>query len=795
MSCRAKKCCKYALVFMFFILIAALLVGYSLLKGSLPQLSGTYPVSNLNHQVRIERDGRGIPSIHAGSRLDVAQALGFLHAQDRFFQMDLMRRASAGELSELFGARTLDFDKSRRFHQFRKRSQVMMENLPAVDRELLQAYTEGVNAGIKSLKVRPFEYLLLFSEPQPWLPEDTFLVCFGLFLQLQDPKGEISMARGYMKNMLPEDVYDFFVHNGSAWQASLDASYKPSLPIPPEDSFAYLLPSPQESIPSVDDIKKASEFHVGGSNQWAVQGSRSHDGNAMLACDMHLKLSLPGIWYRAGFIYPNASGDLVSVYGATLPGSPFMIIGSNQNIAWGYTNACINTTHLVLLDQDAQSNEGYKTPTGPQKLETEVEVIKIKGQDPFSYPIKKSLWGPVLNEEFFGHRVAVSWIAHDPACMNMNLIKFETVKNVDQALQVAKEVRVPVLNFMVADKEGHIGWTLIGGILERSGFEGNTPESLSDGTKKIQGYKDSNAYPSITDPSQEYLWTANNRQLGDEWVHVMGRTGFVNGMRAYQIHKNLSQANAFDAQKMLELQMNNEATFFDRWHSLMLDLLEQAQTTASRQELKAIIEKWDHCCNSDSAAFYWIRNFRKIALHNIVSRLLAPCISAYPSFPLAYFDFEEPVWMIVSEKPAYLAASSFNNWHEELMSYIDEMIKDTPSSKLKEETWGKNAYLKMQHPMHESLPIFQEWLRMPHSHISGDYYVLRFHTSSEGASQRMVVSPGKEEQGIFQMPGGQSGHPLSPHFCDCHVDWLKGHPTPFLPGKTEHTLVLTPTVK
>lgn len=209
--------------------VVALLVGLSivLMWLSLPQNEGVVALTGLQNSVVIERDGRGVPTIRGESRSDVAQALGFLHAQERFFQMDLMRRAAAGELAELFGKEAISFDKERRFHQLRANAKKIYTNLSQEERELLAAYTQGVNQGLNALTVRPFEYLVLGMKPKEWLKEDSLLVGLSLFFELQDAKGSFDLARGYMQKELTSDLYDFFMNNGSIWASTLDGKKRP----------------------------------------------------------------------------------------------------------------------------------------------------------------------------------------------------------------------------------------------------------------------------------------------------------------------------------------------------------------------------------------------------------------------------------------------------------------------------------------------------------------------------------------------------------------------------------------
>ncbi|MBA3816538.1 MAG: penicillin acylase family protein, partial [Parachlamydiaceae bacterium] len=256
----------------FFVIGGLLIVGlgiYLTLRGSLPVLSGEKELSALSSPVHVYRDALGIPSIHAENRIDVARALGFIHAQDRFFQMDLMRRAAAGELSEILGSEALEFDQTRRLHRFRFKSEALLPKLSQEEQALLLAYTEQVNAGLNALTTRPYEYYLLGTTPAPWRPEDSLLVCFGLFFELQDSSGQGALKRGIMERLLPQEVYNFFVKNGSAWKAALDGSEVPILPIPDSQSFEYLHKSFGKTSPTSFQPK------LGGSNQWAVTKERS----------------------------------------------------------------------------------------------------------------------------------------------------------------------------------------------------------------------------------------------------------------------------------------------------------------------------------------------------------------------------------------------------------------------------------------------------------------------------------------------------------------------------------------
>lgn len=787
----AKKIFVYTLAAIFGLALIALSAAYILLRGSLPHISGEQNLSELTAQVTIERDDHGIPTITARNRLDVARAIGFIHAQERFFQMDLMRRAAAGELSELFGSAALDFDKKRRLHQIRTLSNQIFDQLDVAQRDLLIAYSQGVNRGLGTLAVRPFEYLFLTAQPASWQPQDTLLVSFGLFFELQEEDGISDLTRGHMKALLPEPVYNFFVNNGTAWDSAIDGSRRPILPIPSAQDFSYLKKSDAETEKTIDITDPVS---LGGSNNWAVAGSRTEDGQTLLACDMHLRLATPNIWYRASFNYRDGEGKEVAVTGVTLPGAPCMVIGSNGNIAWGFTNSFVDTTDLIIIKADESDPERYLTAEGPLKFTREIEEIKVKGEAPVPYEIKKTIWGPISRDKLLGKPLAIQWTAHIKEALNMRVVDLETAHTVTEALEAIKHVKIPTLNFVVADDEGHIAWTLVGAIPNRIGFDGTVPVSYDDGERKWEGLVNADNYPVVVDPTQGFVWTANNRVFGDEWLPMTNQEGHLNSIRAYQIQTRLENTQKATAKEMLDIQLDTEALFFVRWQKLLIETLQKAPTTPQYAKLLGVIQAWDKHASADSAAYYWIRRFRDVTMQHVLARFLAPCCEAWPEFTHTSRDFEEPLWLLVSQQPDYLANPAYGSWNKELTAYVQHMLdEDLPKyGSIEDALWGAKTVLQMQHPFCRSMPFLQTFLDMPHEPMSGDIFMPKVAGPHSGASQRMVVSPGNEKAGIFHAPGGQSGHPLSKHYSDGHAAWAKGVPTSFLPGATVETLILIP---
>ena len=354
--------------------VAILIIGFAALyfavRASLPQLEGEIRAPQLAAPASIERDAQGTPTLRATSRRDLAFATGFAHAQDRYFQMDLMRRAAAGELAELLGDSLIDSDRKLRIHGFRRVAARVAELASAEERDLLDAYVAGVNFSLGHMSARPWEYLALRSQPVEWQAEDSVLVAFSMYLNLNDSSGEEELARAQLRETLPPEMFAFLHPLGTEWDAPVVGGTWRGAPIPGSDVLdlrggaarVTALHAPRSS-------GLLDEPPVVGSNSWAVAGTHSSDASALLANDMHLGLRLPHVWYRARLIV-DAQGDAQrDLVGVTLPGLPMLIVGSNRHVAWGYTNSYGDWTDLVVVDPDPTDATRYLTAEGSEAFE------------------------------------------------------------------------------------------------------------------------------------------------------------------------------------------------------------------------------------------------------------------------------------------------------------------------------------------------------------------------------------------------------------------------------------------
>lgn len=775
--------------------------AYRQVAGSLPQLDGEVTTGGIAAEVVVERDGLGIPTIRASNRIDLAMATGFVHAQDRFFQMDLLRRNSAGELAEIIGPAVRDADRLVRVHRFRDVAQRMLAAGGDEDRALVEAYAKGVNAGLASLGKKPFEYLLLREEPAPWKPEDSALVMFSMYLELQGRDYRDEAHLGLMHDLLPEPMFEFLAPRGTSWDAPIEGEAFEVPPIPGPDVFdtrkatqvARNLLTPPGSMPSAD-------VFYPGSNNWAVSGKHTADGRALLANDMHLGLQVPHIWYRASFVLPAAGDDPNEqrVTGASLPGTPAMIVGSNGHVAWGFTNSEGDWVDVVIVETDPNDQESYRTPDGPRPFVHHQEIIKVKGAADETLDVVSTIWGPVMDHDHQGRPRAIRWVAHDTAGVNMGLLRMETVRTLEDALTLANLSGSPHQNFVVADDRGRIAWTIVGRIPRRVGFDGRLPASWADGSRRWDGYLTPEEYPRIIDPEGGRLWSANARMVSGERLATLGDGGYDLGARAQQIRDDLLATEKASEADMLRIQLDDRALFLERWRKLLLDTLtsEAVAEDPRRGELRKFVDNWGGHASIDSVGFRAVRTFRRKVIEQLSDVLVSPCKEVDKKFTIAgHGRTEGPMWRLVSERPEHLIDPRYASWDALLLAVADAVAADATAqgAKLADYTWGRFNTTKIQHPLSLAVPQLSRWLDMPARPLAGDWSNMpRIQGPSMGASQRMAVSPGREREGYFHMPCGQSGHPLSPHYRDAHDAWAEGQPSPFLPGAPAHKLVLKP---
>jgi penicillin amidase len=809
------KWIKRIALLLLVLVIVALGTGWWLLRGSVPKLEGELALPGLSAPVSIQRDANGVVTIDAANETDMARALGYVHAQERYFEMDLMRRTSAGELAELFGPIAVDLDKQHRVHRMRARVMQDLDTFAGEKLPQLQAYTDGVNAGLENLRVRPWPYLMLRQQPRRWELADTALTGYAMYFDLQDSENTRELALWKIKSHVPPALYTLLTRDGTEWDAPLfgEARGNAVLPTAQEVDLRTL------PMPKTDSHARLADKGTPGSNNWAVGGALTADGRAIIADDMHLGLRAPNIWFRARLRYadPKAVGGKVDVSGFTLPGMPLVVVGSNGHIAWGFTNSYGDWADWAELALCAP-RAGSATTTTPKPSATTLncaiatefkEVIKVAGDASVDFRVRETEWGPILHESKHGYALALRWTPQLSGSLRVSFADLAIAKDLDAAFAVADRSGIPAQNFVVGDSTGKIGWRIIGGFPKRD--SGCTPTSPVNEIVRFEapfpGIEDSQASgcspwntdatasPRLINPESDRLWTANNRTMDDEGLKLAGDAGYALGARAKQIRDDLFEKQKFTEKDLLAIQLDDRALFLDRWWKL----LQSEGSKPNAPALSALAKAgttWQGRASVESVSYRIVRAWRLAVHARIADGLTAPAQAAMgddfviPDLP----QLEGAVWPLLSERPAHLLSRRFTSWEALLedaaVEVRDDLLERGP---LEQRTWGERNTAKICHPLANALPAtLKPALCMPADPLNGDGAMPRVQGPAFGASQRMVVSPGHEAEGIIHMPGGQSGNPLSPFWGAGHDDWVHGRPTPFLPGKTEYTLTLKP---
>ena len=791
--------------------LSAFLVAGWLLRGSLPQLDGEVESADgaPAAPVRIERDALGAVTVSGADHEAVAYGLGFAHAQDRFFQMDLSRRLAAGELSALFGARMLEQDRKARPYRFRRVAQRVVGDATPAQRAVLEAYTRGVNRGLDSLRIRPWEYILLRATPQPWRAEDSILVVHAMWWQLQhaDVQSEISRrtvvarleerataaSRSEADARAAAEVIRFLYPRGDEWDA-------PNLPAP---VGGELLPPAAESppVPTPEQLDLRAgragapappSSSKPGSNAWAVGGAHTESGAALVAGDMHLGLRVPTVWYRARL--RSARGDPPELIGVTLPGVPAVVAGSNGQVAWSFTNSYGDWVDVRGYSCDPEAGL-YYTSTGEQRFSVSRERIEVLRGDPVIEVVRDSPLGVLVRREPGPAGTGeicwlARWLATEPGATTLGSLDLQRVRSVDEALALVPSVGIPHQNLLIGDRGGRIAWTIAGRI-PRGDRGPETPRPVA--------WRDAAEHPRIVDPVVGRLWSGNARQVEGEAERILGNDeaesgmGYEHGPRVRQIRDGLlairGKATPGD---MLAIQLDHRALFLERWQRLLLATLDEdaVRNQPKRAELRRLVMEWTPRAATESVGYRMVREFRNGTRDAVWGMITGALGIADGTRPVALF--EGSLWRLVTEQPPHLLTAEHPDWRRFLLARADALIADVEEDcgRFERCTWGARNTARIRHPLSPSLGRVGDWLDMPAVPLAGDDDMPRVAGPSFGASERFAVSPGREAEGYLHLPGGQGGHPLSPFYRAGFSDWAAGRPTPLLPGPVEHTLTL-----
>jgi penicillin amidase len=798
------------------ILLAASVIAYAyfIARSALPQLDGSLPVKGLSASVKVTRDGHGVPAIEAATLEDLFLAQGYVTAQDRLWQMDVMRRFAAGELSVILGEDTLQIDREQRILGLRAAAKKSLQMASPRDRSYFEAYARGVNAFIDSRGNRlPIEFRILKYRPKPWSAEDSIVIANQMVKDLNYYTFGDTLAREKILAKLgPELTADLYVNR--SWHDRPPTVMREDLNDEQnqgdsDDDDDDADDGPDNSVTQQRGAGSAiwgsaiwqqrTPEAVNGSNDWVISGAHTVTGKPLLSDDMHLGHQMPNLWYEA-----HLKSGSFDVAGVTLPGVPYVLVGHNQRIAWGFTNVGPTVTDAFIENFNAQG--AYQTPQGWQQPEHRAEVIHVKGKPDVTVDVKITRHGPIITDLFPGEtrQLALRWTLYDG--LHMVFFDVDSAQNWEEFRKAFAQLDAPGQNVVYADVEGNIGYQATGHVPIRASGDGSLPVSGADDAHEWTGYIPFDKLPSIYNPPSGVIATANGRIAPDGYPYSIS-AHWEAPWRTERIYHVLESGRKFGAMDMLALQNDvhseNDLYAAERF---VYAIDHAAKPSARAKQAADLMRNWDGRMTASSAA-------ATIAVRSgeeLTRLLLEPRLGPAPADPkqqdstLSWETYHwqmRTVWLqnILLHQPKRWLPEKYPNYDELLTAAVEAAVNEpTVPQDLAAWHWGAVNAVDIEHPVLGKIPLVGRWAAPGVNEQSGSGYTVKAVMPHHGPSERFTANLADLDQSTLNTVTGQGGNFLSPYYMDQWQAWYEGSTftLPFTSRAVEasgaHRLVLEP---
>jgi penicillin amidase len=765
------------------VLVALIVIAlgwlYSIARSPLPQLDGSAKVHGISAGVRVVRDRHGVPTIEAASFDDLFFAQGYVIAQDRLWQMDMMRRAAAGELSEVVGPVTVEMDREQRILGLRVAAQTVEKAMSTRDHEFFEAYTRGVNAFLESHRDRlSLEFRLMKYQPRPWTIADSLLIGARM---VQD-MNHYSYARALQREKIlaklgPELTADLYVN--SSWRDRPPTDLKRSMAEEPTTGDGDQEDDDDEGEPVGEPSKLISSFTAAerdlfrpGSNNWVVSGAHTVTGKPLLSNDMHLDHQMPNLWFEV-----HLKSGAYDVAGVALPGVPFVIVGHNERIGWGFTNVgpTVEDDYIEEFNDRGQ----YKTPAGWRDPERRQEVIHVKGQPDLTLEVVTTRHGPIITDLLPGEtrKIALRWTLYDG--IGLPFFDVNSAGNWDEFRKAFSTFYAPGQNVMYADVDGHIGYQATGHVPIRPG-DGALPVSGADDAHEWKSYIPFDDMPQVYDPPTGILASANGRIAPDKYKYSIS-TWWDAPWRTDRIYRVLESGKKFSPADMLTLQMDTSSTLDRFCAEKFVYALDHAANASARAKRAAdILRDWDGRMSANSAA----PTIESAARQELVRLLLEPKLgAASEGAPKGTLNWKNDrssmstVWLetVLTKQPARWLPPGFPNYESLLTAAVENALKQPGvPAEVGEWKWGQNYYVEIEHPVLRNLPLIGRWTAPGRHPLNGSSITVKAVGKGFGSSERLTWNFANFDESTLNVVTGESGIFLSPYYLDQWNAWYGG---------------------
>ncbi len=799
----------WLLLILILLAVGVVAFAYFVVRSALPQIDGSLQVKGLSAAVKVTRDNHGVPAIEAASLEDLFLAQGYITAQDRLWQMDILRRFASGELSEILGEDTVKIDREQRILGLRAAARTGLQTASPRDRAYFEAYAGGVNAFIESHGSNlPIEFRILGYRPKPWQPEDSIVIANQMVKDLNYyPFGDALAREKILARLGPELTADLYINR--SWHDRPPTVMKEDLNDQENQGDSDDDDDDDDSGPDTSVTQQrgtASEIWaqhtpeaVNGSNDWVVSGAHTVTGKPLLSNDMHLAHQMPNLWYEAHL----KSGSL-DVAGVTLPGMPYVIVGHNQRVAWGFTNVGPTVADAFVENFNAQG--AYQTPQGWQQPEHRAEVIHIKGQPDVTVDVKITRHGPIVTDLLPGEtrQIALRWTLYDG--LRMPFFDVDTAQNWEEFRKAFSQLDAPGQNVVYADIDGNIGYQTTGRVPIRAAGDGSLPVSGADDAHEWTGYIPFEKLPSIYNPPSGVIATANGRITPDGYRNSIS-IEWEAPWRTERIYHVLESGRKFAATDMLALEndIHSENDLFAA-ERFVYAVDHASKPSARAKQAADLMRNWDgRMLGSLTAPTIAVSSARELT-----RLLLEPRLGSAPEDPKAQeavlswktYQWEmHTVWLqnVLLHQPKRWLPEKYPNYEELLTAAVEAAVNGPAAPEdLASWHWGSVNAVEIDHPVLGKIPLVRRWAAPGVREQSGSGYTVKAVTRHHGPSERFTANLADLDQSTLNTVTGQGGNFLSPYYMDQWKAWYEGSTftLPFTPqaveGTEAHRLVLEP---
>ena len=732
------------------------------LRTSLPKTAGTVSVTGVSAEVTIRRDLVGIPHIEAATESDAYFALGYAHAQDRLWQMEISRRAGAGRLSEIFGDRTLNADKYLRGLGIYESSEESLLSFSKTSLSLLQSYSDGINAYLSSHKgAWPLEFIILNHQPEIWKPADSIACAKMMAHQLSGNAGD-EFLRYQLLNILSTDQVNDLWGIQSLGNEITDQTLFPSL------------------LPLMGEFPKPGNRILVGSNNWVIDGRYTINKNPILASDPHLGLTAPSPWYLA-----HLSSPTLDVAGGTLPGIPVVIIGRNKTMAWGVTNTGPDVQDLFIERISDLDPDYYLTDSGVAKFQKRVEIIKVKGEEDFQYTVRTTRHGPIISD--FSTRynpnhesetaISFSWtaLAKDDTTLQagFDLARADSWNEFTRALS---DFIAPQQNFIAAHVNGDIGFIAPGRIPIRRMGTGWLPTPGWSGEEDWVGVIPHEALPQNLNPEGGIIVTANQDVTPNDYLYFLSHD-WATDYRFDRITELLREPENHSVDGFKRIQI-------DIVSLMALDFKNWILSAGFERGLHEKLKNWDGSMGMNALEpllFHtWYRELTKLIYADELGPHFTKAWERRPKF-LSHTLKHNSKWC------DNVTTAALENCEEMIQTAADQAIKWLKANYGPDPAnwkWKNSHIAHHKHSAFSGIPVLGELFDIKHPHSGGPYTVMQANTTlrdddspfkeNHGAAFRAIFDLSQLDNSSVIISTGQSGNRLSKHYASFNRLWANG---------------------